>query len=46
MATENLVKSLLIVSYESKAGNVEKDFKTISSNLILFGGERVFRVAL
>ena len=30
MATENLVKSLLIVSYESKAGNVEKDFKTIN----------------
>ena len=38
--------SLLIVPYEWKVENVEKDFKTISSNLILFGGEKVFRVAL
>ena len=46
MATQNLGESLLIVPYEWKLENVEKDFKTIASNLILFHGEKVFRVAL
>ena len=39
-------KSLLIVSYEWVLENVEKDLNTIASNLILFRGEKVFRVAL
>ena len=46
MATENSGKSLLIVRYDWTLENVEKDFKTVASNLILFRGERVFRVAL
>ena len=46
MATQNPGESLLIVPYEWKLENVEKDFKTIASNLILFRGEKVFRVAL
>ena len=36
----------MIVPYEWKVEYVEKDFNTIASNMILFGGERVFRVAL
>ena len=46
MATSNLAKSLMIVSYDWKLENVEKDFKTIASKMVLFGGEKVFRVAL
>ena len=46
LVISNLGKSVLIVPYEWKLENVEKDWKTISSNLILFGGEKVFRVAL
>ena len=47
MATANLNKSLLIVSYEWKLEKIEKDVdKTvIASNVILFRGEKVFRVA-
>ena len=43
MATPN---ALMIFSYEWKLQNVGKDFKTISSKMILFRGEKVFRVAL
>ena len=46
MASENSGKTFLIVPYEWILENVEKDFKTITSNLILFRGERVFRLAL
>ena len=46
MATQNSGKSILIVPYEWKLENVEKDFKTIVSNMILFRGEKVFRAAL
>ena len=37
---------MLIVPYEWILENVEKDSKTIASNVILFRGERVLRVAL
>ena len=46
MATQNSGKSILIVPYEWKLENVQKDFKTIVSNMILFRGEKVFRAAL
>ena len=46
MAASNLSKSLLIVPYEWILENVEKDLNAIASNVILFRGERVFRVAL
>ena len=39
-------KMFMVVPYEWKVENVEKDFKTIASNLILFQGEKVFRVVL
>ena len=43
MATPN---ALMILSYEWKLQNVGKDLKTISSKMIPFRGEKVFRVAL
>ena len=39
MTTENSGKSLLIVCYDWTLENVEKDFKTVASNLILFRDE-------
>ena len=36
----------LIVPYQWKLENADKAFKTMASNLILFRGEKVFRVAL
>ena len=46
MGNVNPARSLLIVPYEWKLENAEKDFKTVSSKLILFRGEKAFRVAL
>ena len=49
VATENSGRSLLIVRYDWILKDLEKDLqsvKTITSNLILFRGEKVFRLAL
>ena len=46
MATVNSGNSLWIVPYEWKLENVDKDFKTIASKMILFDSDELFRVAL